>query len=115
VYYDFVLKGPTWEITGAYALPLKDVGTELDFTATAGTYKVTDVANQSNPSTKAWGDYWLVGVALPFQITPASKLTVGWAYTEGRNAFFKVGTFGKVPNSLAVGRGVVSVSYAFTF
>jgi uncharacterized protein (TIGR02001 family) len=115
VYYDVVLKGPTWEITGAYALPLKDMGTELDFVATAGTYKLTDVANGGSPSTKAWGDYWLIGVTAPFQITPASKLTIGWAYTEGKNAFFKTGTTGKVGNSLAVGKGVFSVSYAFTF
>jgi uncharacterized protein (TIGR02001 family) len=115
VYYDFMLKGPTWEATGTYAVPLAEVGSELDFTAQFGTYKYTDVARDGSPKTKAWGDYWLVGVAMPFQITPAQKLTVGFAYTEGRDAFAKTGTFPKAGNSLAVGKGVFSVSYAWTF
>jgi uncharacterized protein (TIGR02001 family) len=115
VYYDFMIKGPTWELTGFYAVPLKDLGSELDFTATFGTYKYTDVARDGNPSTKAWGDYWLVGVAMPFQISPTQKLTIGWAYTEGKNAFFKTGSAPKGGNSLAVGKGVFSVAYAWTF
>lgn len=115
VYYDFLLKGPTWEATGTYAVPLKDVGSELDFTAQFGTYKYKDVARDGNPRTKAWGDYWLVGVAMPFQINKESKLTIGLAYSEGRNAFFKTGTFPKAGNSLAVGKSVFSVSYAWTF
>lgn len=115
LYYDFMLHGPTWEATAFYAIPLKDVGSELDFTATFGTFKQTDVARDGNPSTKAWGDYWLVGVAMPFQLAPNQKLTVGLAYTEGRNAYFKTGTFPKAGNSLAVGKSVFSVSYAWTF
>jgi uncharacterized protein (TIGR02001 family) len=114
-YYDTVLRGPTYELTAAYALPLKDLGTELDFTAQAGTYIQRDVTNNATPRSKAWGDYWLVGVAAPFQITKESKLTVGFAYTEGREAFFKSGTSPKVTNDFAVGRGVVTVSYAYSF
>jgi uncharacterized protein (TIGR02001 family) len=115
LYYDFVLRGPTAEVTGTYAIPLKDMGTELDFTGQFGTYKYRDVARNGSPSTKQWGDYWLLGVALPFQINKDSKLTVGWAYAEGRNAFFKTGSTPKVGNSLAVGKSVFTVSYAWTF
>jgi hypothetical protein len=115
VYYDLVLKGPTYEVTALYALPLKDIGSELDFTATYGGYKWTEAANDTSPDVKAWGQYWLLGVAAPFQITPKSKLTLGVAYTEGRNAYTKAGDSGKTPNSLAIGRGVVTVSYAYTF
>jgi uncharacterized protein (TIGR02001 family) len=115
LYYDTVLKGATFELTGFYAVPMKDIGSELDFTATAGTYKLKDVANETNPDVKAWGDYWLIGVALPFQINKEAKLTIGFAYTEGRNAFTKQGSFGRSPNSLAVGRGVASISYAYAF
>lgn len=115
LYYDFVLEGPVWEITGAYAIPLKDVGSELQFTATFGTYKFDEFAENSSPATKAWGDYWLVGVAMPFQIAPNQKITLGAAFTEGRNAFTKVGNLGKSPNSLATDKFVVSVSYAFSF
>jgi uncharacterized protein (TIGR02001 family) len=115
VYYDLVLKGPTYEITALYALPLKNIGSELDFTATLGSYKWKEAANDASPEVKAWGQYWLVGVAAPFQITPKSRLAFGFAYTEGRKAYTKAGSFGKVPNSLAIGRGVVTVSYSMTF
>jgi uncharacterized protein (TIGR02001 family) len=115
VYYDLVLKGPTYEITALYALPLPQIGSELDFTATYGGYKWTEAANDTSPDVKAWGQYWLLGVAAPFQITPKSKLTLAFAYTEGRDAFTKAGDLGKTPNSLAIGRGVVTFSYAYTF
>lgn len=114
-YYDLVLKAATYEVSGAYAVALKELGSELDFTATVGTYKGTDVANHTTPSVKAWGDYWLLGVAAPFQISKEAKLTVGFAYTEGRDAFTKQGSFKQVTNSLAIGRGVVTISYAWTF
>jgi len=115
VYYDFLLKGPTWEITGAYAIPMKDVGSELDLTAQFGTYKYTDVARNGSPSTKQWGDYWYVNAAMPFQISKQGKLTIAFGYAEGRNAFFKTGNTPKVSNSLAQGKSIFSVSYAWTF
>lgn len=115
IYYDLVLEGPTYEITALYAYPLKTIGSELDFTATFGGYKWKETANDASPDVKAWGEYWLFGVAAPFQITPKARLTVGFAYTEGRKAYTKAGNFGKTPNSLAVGRGVVSLTYSMTF
>ncbi len=115
IYYDFVLKGPTFEFTAAYAVPLKDLSTELDFTGTIGTFKWTSAVPDVSPDIKNWGNYYLVGVAAPFQVTKDSKLTIGWAYTEGSGNFFKQGTFGKAANTAAVGRGVVTVSYAITF
>lgn len=114
-YYDVTLRGPTYEFNAAYALPLKDLGTELDFTGQIGTFIVRDAANNTSPSVKSWGDYWLLGVAAPFQLTKESKLTVGFAYTEGRDAYAKQGRSPKVSNSLAVGRGVVTVSYTYAF
>ena len=115
LYYDFVLEGPVWEITASYAAPLKEIGTELLFTATFGTYKFEEFAENSSPSTKAWGDYWLVGLTLPFQVAPNQKVTLGVAYTEGRNAFTKVGNFGKSPNALATDKVVGTISYSFSF
>jgi uncharacterized protein (TIGR02001 family) len=115
LYYDFTLDGPTFELTAAYAVPLKDLGTELDFSATYGDYLQKDVVRNSVPQTKAWGTYWLVGVTMPYQITKNSKFVVGFAYTRGDDAFVKQGSTPKFGNSLAVGRGVVSVSYAWTF
>ncbi len=115
LYWDCSLDGPTYELAATYAVPLKDLGTELDFTAVGGTYLLKDVARDASPAVKAWGDYWLVGVAAPFQLTKDSKLTVGFAYTKGSDAFVKQGSFAKASNTSAVGRGVVTISYAFTF
>jgi uncharacterized protein (TIGR02001 family) len=115
IYYDFVLDGPTLELTTTYAVPLKDLGTELDFTGTYGSYLAKDFVKDSTPRTKAWGNYWLIGVAMPFQLTKESKLTVGFAYTKGDSAFVKTGSAPKSSNTSAVGRGVVTVSYSYAF
>jgi Putative MetA-pathway of phenol degradation len=45
LYYDFVLREATYEFNAAYAVPLKDLGTELDFNGAAGYYRGTDVVN----------------------------------------------------------------------
>ncbi len=115
LYYDFVLKGPTAELTAAYAVPLKDLSTELDFTGTYGTFKWTSAVPDTSPDIKNWGNYYLLGVAAPFQVSKDSKLTVGFAYTKGSSNFFKQGVAGKVANTAAVGRGVLTISYAITF
>jgi hypothetical protein len=115
LYYDLVLKGPTYEFTAAYVIPLKDANTELDFTATFGTFKWTEAFENTSPAAKNWGNYYLVGVAAPFQVSANSKLTVGLAYTKGSDNFVKIGTDAKFENSAAVGRGVITVSYAITF
>jgi hypothetical protein len=115
VYYDVILDGPTYEFTASYAIPLPDAGTELDFIGTVGTFKWRKFADETTPDIKNWGDYWLVGVSLPFQVTKESKLTLGFAYTEGSNNYLKQGTDHRVRNTAAVGRGVASISYAWTF
>jgi hypothetical protein len=114
-YYDLVLKAPTYEFTAAYAIPLKDIGSELDWTAMAGTFIMRDCIKDASPRVKNWGDYYLIGVSLPFALTKESKLTVGIAYTKGSNNFFKQGSDPRVENTAAVGRGVVTLSYAYTF
>ncbi len=114
-YYDIVLHGPTCEFNASYALPLKDIGSELDFTASVGTFKWTQAAEDSIPDVKNWGDYWSAGVAVPYQIFRNQKLTVGFLYTKGSGNYLKQGTAPKTQNGAAVGRGVVTVSYAITF
>ena len=115
VYYDLTLDGPTFEITAGYAVPLRQLGTELDFTLQAGEYLQRDVVNHSAAQTKAWGQYWLVGMAVPFQFSAHSKFTLGFAYTEGVKAFTKAGSTPRIPNVLAVRRGVVNFSYTRSF
>jgi uncharacterized protein (TIGR02001 family) len=115
LYYDFVLDGPTLEMTAAYALPVKEIGTELDFVATWGTYEQKDIAKNFTPKVKAWGDYWLAGVSAPVQINKDSKLVLGAAYTKGTNQWVKQGGTPRSRNTLAVGRPVFSVSYSYSF
>jgi uncharacterized protein (TIGR02001 family) len=115
IYYDVVLKGPTLEFNFSFAIPLKEQGTELDFNGTVGTYKWDDAAADTTPSVKNYGNYWLVGVSAPFTINAASKLIVGIAYTEGNDNYFKQSGSPKAVNTAAVGRGVFSLSYAYTF
>jgi len=114
-YYDFVLKGPTYELTAAFAVPLKDYGTELDFTGTAGTYRWTDAAANTNPNVKNWGDYWSAGVSMPFVVATNAKFVVGYAYTQGWNNYYKAGTAPKSRNTAASGRNVLTLSYVLTF
>jgi uncharacterized protein (TIGR02001 family) len=115
LYYDFVLKGATWEFGAAYTVPLKDANTELDFTGTYGTYLWSDAIPDVDPGVKNWGNYYLVGVSMPFTVGKSGKLTVGVAYTKGSSNFYKQGSDPKVENGAAVGRGVVTISYGITF
>lgn len=114
VYYDIVLKGPTGEFTASVAVPLKDFGTELDFVGTVGTYKWDNSFSNTSPDMKNWGNYYLVGASIPFQVTKNSKLTVGAAYTEGSDNYYKQEGIAKFANTAAVGRMVFSVSWALS-
>jgi uncharacterized protein (TIGR02001 family) len=115
LYYDFILDGLTAEVTAFYAVPMKDLGSELDFTATWGTYKWDEAAENTTPAIKNWGDYWSVGVAMPFQVSTTSKITVGFAYVKGDANYLKQGRLPRTENTAAVGRGVVSLAYSISF
>jgi uncharacterized protein (TIGR02001 family) len=114
-YYDFVLDGFTWEISGSASLPLPSLGTELAFSATFGTYKWNDALERANPSVRNRGDYWSVGVSAPYAIAANQKLTLGVAYHEGINNKFSSDGSPTVSNALAMGRAVISASYSFSF
>jgi uncharacterized protein (TIGR02001 family) len=114
VYYDVMLEGATYEMTAALALPLTALGTELDFSATAGTFKWRDVTADAMPAVKNWGDYWSMGVAVPVQISLRSRLTLALTYSEGRDNFFKQGTLPRVRNAAAHGKTAFTVVYALT-
>ena len=117
-YYDLTARVPTMELNAASAVPLTTLGTELDFTATVGSRigarTLTTGAN-GLPGDRAWGNYWLAGVALPFQLSAGLKLTVGYAYTRGSDVRLKAGALPPMANPAAVGRGVLSVALAYTF
>jgi hypothetical protein len=115
VYYDVVLKGATVEVNAAYALPLKTIGTELDFNASVGTYKWRSAVAEASPAVKGWGGYWLIGVTAPYQIAANAKIALGFVYTRGSGNYFKQAALPKSANTAAGGRGVVTVSYAVTY
>lgn len=115
IHYDLQRQGPTYEFTARYALPLKKFGTELDFIGTVGSFLHREAVNHAQPTVKAWGDYWLLGVSVPFQFSAADRLVIGWSYTAARNAYAKQGDSPKVPHRLAAGRGVVTLSYSHRF
>lgn len=115
IYYDVMLKGATYELTAAMAFPLPTLGTELDFSAVAGTFLWRDVTAGVSPDVKNWGDYWSFGVSVPVQVGVRSKVTLGIMYSEGRNNFYKEGTLPRVRNADARGQTAVSLSYGYTF
>lgn len=115
VYYDLMLEGPTLELAAAYAVPLQGLGTELNFTATIGTFKWDNAAEDTTPGVKNWGNYWSAGVLMPFQVSANGKVLLGFAYARGWDNETKQGSLPKVDNALAVGRGVVTLGYSVTF
>ena len=52
LYYDVVLKGPTFDFTATFAVPLKSAGTELDFIGTVAGYKWKSAADNTTPDLK---------------------------------------------------------------
>jgi uncharacterized protein (TIGR02001 family) len=114
-YYDVAVKQSLLELSVAYSIPLKDIGSEIAFLGQVGTFKATDFAANASPAVKNWGNYWLAGITLPFQVTKESKISVGWAYTKGSDNYLKQGTARKTINTGAVARGVATLSYSYTF
>jgi uncharacterized protein (TIGR02001 family) len=114
VYYDVMLKGATYEITAALAFPLKSLGTEVDLSATAGTFKWNAATADASPAVKNWGDYWTVGLAVPVQVTLSSKFTVALTYSEGRNNFYKQGSLPREINAGAHGKTAVTLTYSIS-
>lgn len=113
-YYDVTLEGATYELSAAFAVALKSLGTTVEFLATAGTFKWDSVTAEASPDEKNWGDYWLVGVSVPVQIGARSAITLGVTYSEGRNNFYKQGTDPKYENADAGRHAAVTLSYTLT-
>jgi uncharacterized protein (TIGR02001 family) len=115
IYYDLTLEGATVELSAAYALPLTTLGTELDFSASVGTFKWKSVTAGALPPEKNWGDYGLLSVSVPYQISAKGKAAINVTYSEGRNNFYKQAGYPKQPNEDAIGRVAVTLSYAISY
>ena len=114
-YYDVVLQGPTFELNAAYSLPLEKLRTQLDFSATLGTYWMDDAIKGAAPRVENTGSYFQIGVALPFKLSEHATLTTGVAYAAGFENYLTSAGSPRSENSAAVGRVVATVSLAFSF
>jgi hypothetical protein len=115
VAYDFTLRGGTYEFTALYAVPVAAIGSEVDLKATGGWFDYANGLVNASPKARAVGGYWLAGAELPFQLGRRSRITLGWAYSAAFHDSLQVGSGPRARNSLAAGRGVFSLAYAWTF
>ena len=113
--HDLNLDATTLEVAAVYALALPALGTELDFNGTAGTYLRRDEVSAFAGQTKAWGNYTQIGVSLPYQVNPRTKLVVGWTYAAGSGAFIKPGAFPRTADPRTAARGFASLGFSTTF
>ncbi len=111
LYYDVTREGATWEIAAAFAVPLKQLGTTIEFLATAGTFKWDNITDGASPPTKNWGDYYTVGARIPVTIGARSQLALGLTHSLGRKNFFKPAGAPKYRNPDAGNHTAVTLSY----
>ena len=85
-YDDVVLRTQTYEFNLTYTVPLKSVGSELDFTGTDGTYYGTNAVNVPNGTQhfKTWGDYWLAGVSAALPVGEGLEAGRGLGLHQGQ-------------------------------
>jgi uncharacterized protein (TIGR02001 family) len=75
-YYDWKLDNYTLQASVGYSLPVKQIGTSLDFAVTYG-YSANTGRYFTN---KAPGSYWGAGVTVPYKLAPNATLTGGLQY-----------------------------------
>jgi len=75
-YYDWKLDTYTVQGSVGYSLPIKRIGTSLDFAVTYG-YAANTGRYASN---KAPGNYWGAGVTIPYKLAANATLTGGLQY-----------------------------------
>jgi len=115
LYYDVVLRGPTYEMNASYALPVKEIGSELDFYASIGAYDWNAGIARTTPRTEMRGNYWNASVSLPFQISANSKITASLGYARGLDSTMRQSGMPTMDNAQAVGRVVGTLGYTVMF
>jgi uncharacterized protein (TIGR02001 family) len=115
VFYDVILRGLTGQVAATYSVPVKDLASSLNFSASGGVFTDYNAVNHTPQNVQQGGKYWSAGVSMPFTVTKNSTLTFGWLYTKGYNGYYKEGGYAAFANPLTTGRGVFSASYAWSF
>lgn len=114
-HYDVERRGTNWQLEAAYAVPLLKLGTELNFTGVIGTYRRSHASAVPGHRITNTGDHWLLGVAVPYQVSLRARLLVGWSYAAGSNNTFQPAGLPRVSNPAAVGRGIFMAACRFGF
>lgn len=114
VFYDTVLHAATLQLSSTYVAPIKLISSELDFTGTIGKYKINNDTN-TPVKTEESGNYWSLGVAIPFKINDKLNLTVGYSFNKGVDGYIREGNKKQIANEDSVGRDVISTSLAYSF
>ncbi len=112
IYYDIRRQGLTGELTAAKALPVVQLGTELDLTAVVGTSHERDAVNHSATDMRRGREYWSVGASVPYQIFRA-RLTLGLAYASGSGGYLQTDGTRRQADPVVGHRVVVSLSAAY--
>jgi hypothetical protein len=115
IYYDLVLRGPTYELNAAYALPLRNIGSEVDLFATIGAYNWDDAVARAQPRTSSRGNYGSVNATVPFQIGTKSKISGSVGYFAGWDGTLRPAGSMSQANALVARRIVVALGYSVTF
>ncbi len=90
-YHDFMLRSDTEQAALGYALPLADIGTELDFSVYAGTSSASDLTpDYPGPHVRESYNYYGADVSLPYKLAASTTLTLGGHYAGNADAM--VGT-----------------------
>lgn len=113
--HDLTLEATTLEVAATYALALPSLGTELDFNGAAGSYLRRDEIPKAAGPVRAWGNYWQIGVSLPYQVSFRTKLVVGWTYAAGSDAFVKSSSVPQLVDPRTASRGFASLGFSTTF
>lgn len=114
-FYDATRKGPTFELAGAVALPLKTLGTELDLAASVGDYRLRDAFKNTGSKKSLAGNYWSLGASLPFQFAASSSIRIGVSLSAGFNSHIDQGGVPRTANPLAARRAVAHFGYSLSF
>ena len=114
MYYDIMMQGFTFEFNSAYSVPLNYFHTELDFVGTIGGYQWNNSVKNANPKVMNHGNYYLIGVNMPFNLNEHWKLVPSVAYTDSINNYFKSAGI-KSNNDAAVGRVVAGIALSYSF
>lgn len=115
LYYDILMKGGGYEFGFNYSIPIKSLNNEMKLFALIGRYDMSDFYDVPYIKIRNKGDYFQVGVAIPYEFSKKSKLDIAWYIAKGTNNFIQRGAGIRESNPHAVGRGVLSLSYSYSF